>query len=84
MDGRALGTMHMHMDMILTAEDALQAARMILSWEVHFFYPAFAFLCHSQPNGGQQKGSSGRGLKPPDGLRLFENPRSPGEARLSK
>jgi UDP-2,3-diacylglucosamine pyrophosphatase LpxH len=35
MDGRALGTMHM--DMILTAEDAIQAFRMILSWEVISF-----------------------------------------------
>jgi hypothetical protein len=35
MDGRALGTMHM--DMILTAEDAIQAFWMILSWEVISF-----------------------------------------------
>jgi hypothetical protein len=35
MDGRALGTMHM--DMILTAEDAIRAFRMILSWEVVSF-----------------------------------------------
>jgi hypothetical protein len=35
MDGRALGTMHM--DMILNVEDALRAARMILSWEVISF-----------------------------------------------
>jgi hypothetical protein len=30
MEGKALGTMHM--DMILSAEDALRAARMMFSW----------------------------------------------------
>jgi hypothetical protein len=35
MDGCALGTMHM--DMIMTAEDAVQAAKMVFSWEVISF-----------------------------------------------
>jgi len=35
MDGMALGTMRM--DMILGAEDALRAVRMMLSWEVVAF-----------------------------------------------
>lgn len=35
MDGKALGTMQM--DMILSAEDALRAAKMALSWEVLSF-----------------------------------------------
>lgn len=35
MDGCALGTMRM--DMIMTAEDALRAAKMVLSWDVICF-----------------------------------------------
>ena len=35
MDGTALGTMRM--DMVMTAEDALQAVKMALSWDVICF-----------------------------------------------
>ena len=35
MDGKALGTMQM--DMILSAEDAFRAVKMVLSWEVLSF-----------------------------------------------
>ncbi len=53
MDGKALGTMRM--DMILSAEDALQAVRMMFSWAGLSFIILLPFFAIRNKIGGKKK-----------------------------
>jgi len=57
MDGSALGTMRM--DMVMTVEDALQAAKMAFCWDVFCFAMLLPYyIIRNRIRGGEKKDDS--------------------------